>query len=77
MTAKLLSKRLSDLIKEGLVDKEIFQEKPLKTNYRITQKGRDPLQVFGKMKEWGMHYKVVPSGCDSTNCNECARKGFC
>lgn len=77
VTAKLLSKRLTDLIKEGLVDKEIFQEKPLKTNYRITQKGRDLLLVFGKMKEWGMHYNVVPENCDSTSCNACARKGFC
>lgn len=77
ITAKLLSKRLTDLIKEGLVEKEIFRERPLKTNYRISQKGSDLLLVLVKMKEWGMHYNAVPENCDSMNCNACARKGFC
>lgn len=51
ITATTLSRRLDDLVEQGLVSREVFAEVPARVEYGLSQKGRslDPVlkAVFG------------------------------
>ncbi len=72
-TNKILSDRLHDLEKEKLVSRKTMQEKPLRVHYKLTDKGKDLMNVFDEFKKWGMKYKMVPECCDKRNCAQCLK----
>lgn len=53
---RTLSKRLDDLETKGIITKQSFTERPLHTEYSLTQKGRDLVPVLEKMASWGNQY---------------------
>ena len=50
---KMLSDSLSTLEDEGLVDREVVSEKPVRVRYTLTQRGRDLEAVLDPMLRWG------------------------
>lgn len=49
----MLSRRLSDLVEAGLLEKYQYQDKPARHAYRLTEVGRDFRPVLWALLEWG------------------------
>jgi DNA-binding HxlR family transcriptional regulator len=49
----VLAKRLERLVAEGLLTREPYQQRPLRTEYRLTDKGRAFFDVLAAMWRWG------------------------
>jgi len=53
INSKTLSIRLSELVDYGIVEKKFFPEIPPRTEYNLTEKGRDLISVLHEMELWG------------------------
>lgn len=53
ITNKMLSQSLEDLEENGLVDREIVDEKPVAVEYSLTDRGRSLEPVVDALQEWG------------------------
>lgn len=53
---RTLSVRLDDLEAAHIISKEMFAEVPPRTEYTLTQKGRDLLPILDQMVQWGERY---------------------
>lgn len=49
----VLTQRLNRLVAEGMVDRVPYQDKPLRHEYVLTEKGRDTLPILAAMARWG------------------------
>lgn len=56
ISPRTLSQRLDDLESERIVTKKSFAEVPPRTEYELTQKGRDLLPILKQMAAWGNKY---------------------
>ncbi|MBI4142079.1 helix-turn-helix transcriptional regulator [Candidatus Woesearchaeota archaeon] len=72
ISPKILSQRLKDFEKQGLVIKEILaDEMPVRTKYVITQKGRELNELITMMKKWYSKYDSKVCDCDKRECVDC------
>jgi DNA-binding HxlR family transcriptional regulator len=55
----VLSTVLSELVKEGLIDKQIFGEIPVRVEYKVTGKGREVTDLMSMLCNWGKTYIPV------------------
>ncbi len=53
MPRAVLAKRLARLVEEGLMVKEAYAERPVRYEYRLTDKGRAFWDVLAAMFRWG------------------------
>ena len=53
---KMLSDSLSTLESEGLVDREVVSEKPVRVKYTLTRRGRELEAVLDPMLRWGREH---------------------
>jgi len=58
----VLTQRLNRLVDEGLLDKVPYQERPLRHEYRLTDKGRDFFPVIAAMIRWGDRWLASDDG---------------
>ncbi len=49
----VLAQRLARLVDEGLLEKRLYQERPPRHEYVLTEKGRDFYSVLAAMWRWG------------------------
>lgn len=49
---RLLSERLKELEVEGLVERTVYPETPVRIEYALTAKGRDLQRVVAEMERW-------------------------
>jgi len=60
ITQKVLSMRLKELEKEGLiknsVDSSLF---PMKSEYMLTESGLDIIKIIKDMKQWALKWKIT------------------
>ncbi len=56
ISPRTLSQRLDDLEHCDIITKESFHEVPPRTEYTLTQKGRDLVPVLQQMAAWGDKY---------------------
>jgi DNA-binding HxlR family transcriptional regulator len=72
ITPKILSARLKELEKEGLlrknVDASVF---PVKCEYSLTKSGEDFIKIIQDMKQWALKWKFKNRVCEKMNCEEC------
>ena len=52
----ILSARLKRLVDEGVLERRPYQERPVRFEYVLTEKGRDLLLVVGAMATWGLKW---------------------
>lgn len=52
-TPRVLDMHLKELVEDGLVNKTVYQELPLRSEYYITELGRTLLPILDAMIEWG------------------------
>ena len=50
---KMLSETVSELTRDGILSKKIFNEVPLRVEYEFTDFGKTLLPVLSKMNDWG------------------------
>lgn len=53
ITKHVLSDRLKKLVNEGVLEKKAYQEKPMRYEYRLTEKGLDLYPIIMSMVAWG------------------------
>lgn len=53
ISSKILSARLKDLEKEGIVERKVFAQIPPKVEYSLTERGSSLSAIISKMSEWG------------------------
>ena len=56
ITQKVLTTNLRDMESKGLVERKIFQEKPPRVEYTLTDIGYSLAMVLDSMSEWGSAY---------------------
>lgn len=53
---RMLALQLNDLEQDGIIKKTIYQVKPLRTDYQLTEFGRTLEPVIEAMTNWGSFY---------------------
>jgi DNA-binding HxlR family transcriptional regulator len=56
INAKTLSLRLKEMEKDGLIERKIYHESPVRIEYHITEKGRDLKPILEHMSGFSMKY---------------------
>ncbi|MGI9566731.1 MAG: winged helix-turn-helix transcriptional regulator [Nitrosopumilus sp.] len=52
ISSKTLSTRLSELVSEGILDKQTFAEVPPRVEYKLTKKGQELIESITSLLEW-------------------------
>ncbi len=85
LSPHLLSTRLAKLVEHGILERRPYQERPLREEYRLTEKGRDLYPVIASLLRWGDRWmwqdeapsvELVHQGCGRPTtptlvCSEC------
>ena len=61
ISRNILATRLAGLVEAGVLDKVPYQERPVRHEYRLTDKGRDLWPVLTAMRQWGDRW-AAPDG---------------
>jgi DNA-binding HxlR family transcriptional regulator len=65
ISERMLAQELNALQDLGLVAKTIYPEMPPRTDYRLTEDGRELHAALQPLRQWGKRYKtVVPLGAE-------------
>lgn len=60
ISSKVLSDVLGDLESKRLIDREIVNEKPVRTEYSLTEHGASLEPVIVTMRDWGQQHIIEP-----------------
>jgi DNA-binding HxlR family transcriptional regulator len=72
ITPKVLSARLKELEKEGLITRNVDASQfPVKTEYALTKSGKDFIPIIGQIKTWALKWKPHQEICESVDCKNC------
>jgi DNA-binding HxlR family transcriptional regulator len=52
VSGRLLSERLKELEKEGLVERRVYAEVPVKVEYSLTEKGKGLKDAIADIEKW-------------------------
>lgn len=66
LSDRMLSERLKELEAEGLVRREVLQERPVQVRYHLTQIGHDLAPVFGAIGQWAQAWGQSQAGAQQT-----------
>jgi DNA-binding HxlR family transcriptional regulator len=61
MARNVLNDRLGHLIRHGVLTRVAYQDRPVRYDYRLTEKGRDLWLVLNAMRQWGDRWSA-PDG---------------
>jgi DNA-binding HxlR family transcriptional regulator len=50
---RMLSERLKELEAEGVLNRRVYPETPVRIEYRLTEKGQDLAPVIAAIADWG------------------------
>ena len=81
----VLAARLERLVDAGVLRRQPYQERPLRQEYRLTERGRELLPVLLALRDWGARWQAVGdpavrvehAGCGAADvravatCSEC------
>jgi DNA-binding HxlR family transcriptional regulator len=56
INAKILSARLKEMEKDGLIERRVYPETPIRVEYTITEKGRALEPILDQMSAFSMKY---------------------
>ena len=71
ITPKVLSARLRELEKEGLITRRVDASKfPVKTEYALTDSGMDFIPIIRQIKTWALKWKPHQKICESVDCRK-------
>ena len=61
ISRNILNQRLTKLVDDGVLERVPYQDNPPRSNYRLTEKGRDLWHVLTAMRQWGDRW-AAPDG---------------
>ncbi|MEP6659413.1 MAG: helix-turn-helix domain-containing protein [Acidimicrobiales bacterium] len=61
ISRNILNDRLQNLVGHGVLEREPYQDNPPRSEYRLTEKGRDLWLVLTAMRQWGDRW-AAPDG---------------
>jgi DNA-binding HxlR family transcriptional regulator len=61
ISRNVLAERLDTLVDHGVLERDPYQDHPVRYDYRLTAKGRDLWPVLTAMREWGDRH-AAPNG---------------
>jgi DNA-binding HxlR family transcriptional regulator len=61
ISRNILNQRLTHLVETGILKRVPYEEHPPRSEYRLTDKGRDVWQVVTAMRQWGDRW-AAPAG---------------
>lgn len=59
---RLLSERLKELEAEGLVERRVYPETPVRIEYTLTDRGRDLERVLAEVERWAHRWLPALAG---------------
>src|SRR5690242_3444823 len=59
ISRNILTERLSRLVDAGIFEKVPYSDRPLRHEYRLTDRGRDLWPVITAMRQWGDKYSAL------------------
>jgi DNA-binding HxlR family transcriptional regulator len=62
LSDRLLSERLKELESEGIVERRVFPETPVRIEYVLTEKGHALDAAVRAVSEWADAWKTAPTG---------------
>ena len=72
ITPKVLSARLKELEREGLISKRTDASTfPIKCEYSLTSCGEEFIDIIKHTKQWALKWKYKNKTCSSQDCKEC------
>jgi DNA-binding HxlR family transcriptional regulator len=60
ITDRMLSERLQELEAEGLVERTVVPDTPVRVEYELTKKGRSLASAIGQIADWAEKYVSLP-----------------
>jgi DNA-binding HxlR family transcriptional regulator len=73
ITDRMLSERLQELEEEGLVDRTVIPETPVRVEYSLTKKGRALTDAMNAIADWAEKWIELPA--DSARAKKRKRAG--
>ena len=70
ISSKVLTQNLSELQKNGIIEKRIILDQPEKTEYILTEKGEDLRKVMQELRSWGERWLITPGQQPAESCPE-------
>jgi DNA-binding HxlR family transcriptional regulator len=61
ISRNVLAQRLGTLVSAGVLEKRLYQERPPRHEYALTEKGHDLWPVLNAMRQWGDRH-AAPAG---------------
>jgi DNA-binding HxlR family transcriptional regulator len=58
---RMLAERLKELEAEGIVDRHVYPDTPVRVEYALTEKGRDLAPVMQALHDWANSWILVPT----------------
>jgi DNA-binding HxlR family transcriptional regulator len=58
LSDRMLSERLKELEAEGIVQRRVIPDMPVRVEYSLTEKGRDLQRVVGEIHRWGERWSA-------------------
>ena len=62
ISRNVLSNRLEHLVAQGVLEKRLYQSRPDRYEYRLTDRGRDMYPIFLALMRWGDRWLAGPDG---------------
>ncbi len=62
ITPRMLSKELKELELNGVVERKVYQTRPVRIEYELTESGKSILSVMDAMIEWGLDHRAKVVG---------------
>jgi len=75
ISRNILNQRLTTLVDHGVLERVPYQDNPPRSEYRLTEKGRDLWPVLTSMRQWGDRWAAphgVPLAMRHTSCQHVA-----
>lgn len=70
ISRKVLTERLNSLLDSGIVEREAYQERPVRHAYKLTPRGRALLPVLVALQDWGDRWLLGDGELTGTNSPE-------
>ncbi len=61
LSDRVLSDRLRELEAEGIIERVVYPQIPVRVEYRLTEKGRDLKPVVQAIHEWAEQWIALPN----------------
>ena len=72
ITPKVLSERLKELEQEEIIVRNVDATAfPVRTEYTLTESGREIIEIIRDIKRWALKWKIENIACKSQDCKVC------